>query len=147
MTDVTSARGNEDKKRRREDAAPNSRRLLFRRFLSSYLLLILCSKKMNRHQQTIETMIGIYCRGNHRTQEDFCNDCAELLSYAEQRLARCPFLPKKPPCSKCPVHCYKPAMREKIRQVMRYAGPRMLGKHPVMAMRHLIEGLRKPPLG
>jgi hypothetical protein len=61
-----------------------------------------------------------------------------------QCLLRCPFHPDKPPCSKCPVHCYNPALRERIREVMRYAGPRMLGKHPVMAVRHLIDGLPKP---
>jgi hypothetical protein len=35
-------------------------------------------------------------------------------------------------------------MREKIRDVMRYAGPRMLLTHPVMAIAHLLDGLRKP---
>ena len=27
---------------------------------------------------------------------------------------------------------------DEIKQVMRYAGPRMLGKHPVAAVRHLL---------
>ena len=30
-------------------------------------------------------------------------------------------------------------MREKIRTVMRYSGPRMITVHPVLAIRHLIE--------
>ncbi|MEG0375126.1 MAG: nitrous oxide-stimulated promoter family protein, partial [Raoultibacter sp.] len=35
-------------------------------------------------------------------------------------------------------HCYKPEEREKIRAVMRHAGPRMMTKHPIAAIRHLI---------
>ena len=31
----------------------------------------------------------------------------------------------------------KPEMREKIRQVMRYSGPRMIFHHPIAALRHL----------
>ena len=45
-------------------------------------------------------------------------------------------------CSACKVHCYRPEMREKIRAVMRWAGPRMLFVHPVLAVRHLL-GTRK----
>ena len=36
------------------------------------------------------------------------------------------------------VHCYQPQMREQIRQVMRYSGPRMLLYHPVLAIWHLV---------
>jgi hypothetical protein len=42
-------------------------------------------------------------------------------------------------CSNCNVHCYKPEMREKIREVMRFSDPRMIFYHPIMAIRHLIE--------
>lgn len=100
---------------------------------------------MDRHLKTINAMLGIYCKAHHPPQHTLCEECKELHDYAEQRLRHCPFLPDKPPCSKCTVHCYKPAMRERIREVMRYAGPRMLGKHPVMAVRHLVDSLRKPP--
>ena len=34
-------------------------------------------------------------------------------------------------------------MREKIRAVMRFSGPRMLLYHPVLAVRHLIEQQRE----
>ena len=72
-----------------------------------------------------------------------CSQCRELLAYAEARLERCPFGLEKPTCSKCPIHCYKPDMREEIREVMSYAGPRMLKKHPVLGIRHLIDGRKK----
>jgi hypothetical protein len=68
-----------------------------------------------------------------------CGDCAELLGYANERLAKCPFGPEKGPCSKCRIHCYKPEMRERVREVMRYAGPKMLTKHPILAVGHLLK--------
>jgi len=36
-------------------------------------------------------------------------------------------------------------MRERIRSVMRYAGPRMMYRHPLLAFHHLIDGMRKAP--
>ena len=71
-----------------------------------------------------------------------CPQCQQLLTYAHQRLERCKFGEDKPSCTRCPVHCYKPAMREQIRQVMRYSGPRMLLHDPIMAIRHLWDFLR-----
>ena len=71
------------------------------------------------------------------TVPPLCPQCQELLTYAHQRLERCKFGNEKPSCTRCPVHCYKPAMRQQIRQVMRYSGPRMLLHNPVLAIRHL----------
>ena len=71
------------------------------------------------------------------TVPPLCPQCQELLTYAHQRLERCKFGNDKPSCTRCPVHCYKPAMRQQIRQVMRYSGPRMLLHNPVLAIRHL----------
>ena len=71
------------------------------------------------------------------TVPPLCPQCQELLTYAHLRLERCKFGNDKPSCTRCPVHCYKPAMRQQIRQVMRYSGPRMLLHNPVLAIRHL----------
>ena len=71
------------------------------------------------------------------TVPPLCPQCQELLTYAHQRLERCKFGNEKPSCTRCSVHCYKPAMRQQIRQVMRYSGPRMLLHNPVLAIRHL----------
>ena len=89
-------------------------------------------------------MIELYCR-RHHSRKELCDECAELLQYARQRLEKCPFGEGKTTCAKCPAHCYKPDMRQKIRLVMRYSGPRMLLRHPVMAFRHLLDGRRKTP--
>ena len=85
-------------------------------------------------------MIRLYCHGQHHNGDVLCDDCQALHDYAMARLERCPFQEAKPTCLKCPVHCYKPEMREQIRTVMRYAGPRMLFRHPVLAVLHLVDG-------
>lgn len=104
------------------------------------------SRRQKREARTVEAMIRRFCHDHHKTTQGLCAECEELLAYAHRRLARCPFQERKTTCAKCPVHCYTPAMRERIREVMRYSGPRMLLSHPLMAIRHLIDGLRKPRL-
>lgn len=94
--------------------------------------------KRQREKETVSLMIQLYCRKNHGGK-GLCPDCAALDAYARQRSDRCPFMETKTFCSNCKVHCYKPEMRDKIRAVMRFSGPRMLLYHPVMALRHVIE--------
>jgi len=101
-------------------------------------------RRIGREKKTVEAMIRIHCRDHHSTGDALCAECAALLAYASDRLERCKFADDKPPCSQCPVHCYRTAMREKIRAVMRYAGPRMVRKHPVLAVRHLLDERKKP---
>jgi len=99
--------------------------------------------RIDRERKTVEAMARIFCRNRH--QRDLCPECSKLLAYACRRLDGCPFGGKKPACAKCPIHCYKPDMRERIRAVMRYAGPRMVWRHPVLAAFHLIDSRRKAP--
>lgn len=129
-------------------------------------------RKREREQEIVSQMIALYCKGNHSAHRsvslrerggemrqmregaalrergsgewwDLCPECAELEAYAHARSERCPFMEEKTFCSNCTVHCYRPEMRERIRTVMRYAGPRMLFHHPVMAIRHMIESQRE----
>jgi hypothetical protein len=104
------------------------------------------SGRMQREGDTVEVMIRHYCRRNHSGDKELCADCAELINYAEQRLANCPFQEGKTTCGNCQVHCYKPSMREKIRQVMRAIGPRMVLTNPLMTLHHALDGLRKEPI-
>ena len=94
-------------------------------------------KKREREIQTVSCMISLYCRKKHGGKK-LCESCSQLLKYAADRSGRCPFMENKTFCSNCKVHCYSPAMREKIREVMRFSGPRMIFVHPVMAVRHLV---------
>jgi hypothetical protein len=103
---------------------------------------------MEREARTVEAMIALHCRQVHGTSPGtagLCPGCAALRTYALQRLQRCPFQEGKTTCACCPVHCYRADMREQIRAVMRYAGPRMLLRHPILAALHLADGLRKEP--
>lgn len=100
-------------------------------------------KQIAREARTKNIMIRLYCRAKHHPDNGICPDCQELLDYSDQRLQVCPYGDAKPACSNCPVHCYKPVYRDKIRAVMRYAGPRMIWRHPVLAIRHLIRSRKK----
>jgi len=88
-------------------------------------------------------MIDFYCSKNHGAL--LCDDCTELKNYAFQRLLLCPFQDDKPVCSNCAVHCYKSDMRLRVKDVMRFSGPRMMLKHPYLAIMHLLdEKIYKP---
>ena len=93
--------------------------------------------KREREKKTVSLMIALYCRKKHGGRT-LCSDCAALDAYARQRSGACPFMETKTFCSDCRIHCYKSDMREKIREVMCFSGPRMIFHHPVMAIRHVI---------
>jgi hypothetical protein len=100
-----------------------------------------------REIATIATMILLYCRGHHGTDgTQACEKCASLLVYASRRTERCVFGDAKPTCANCQVHCYTKEMRDRVRTVMRWAGPRMLLRHPILALRHKLDGLKPAPL-
>ena len=93
--------------------------------------------KRDREKRVVTQMIRLYCRNRHH-QSDLCPDCRGVLSYAMDRTDHCPFMENKTFCSNCKVHCYRPEMREKIREIMRFSGPRMLLYHPVLAVSHML---------
>ncbi|BCI61550.1 nitrous oxide-stimulated promoter family protein [Solibaculum mannosilyticum] len=95
--------------------------------------------KREREKVLVSQMIAIYCRKKHHSKGELCPECAKLDAYARNKSDRCPFMESKTFCSNCKVHCYQPEMREKIREVMRFSGPRMMFHHPIVAVRHVIE--------
>ncbi|WP_261875618.1 nitrous oxide-stimulated promoter family protein [Vibrio rarus] len=94
-------------------------------------------------------MIVIYCAKHHKKtrqqHHSLCAECMALSEYAKVKLDRCVFGQNKPTCNTCPVHCYRPEPKEQMRQVMRFSGPRMLLKHPILAIRHLRHEKRAVP--
>ena len=88
-------------------------------------------KKRQKEQYVVEEMIRLYCRKNHGKKGNasggMCPECQKLADYAKQRSQKCPFM----------------EMREKIRAVMRFSGPRMLLYHPILAIWHLICSMRE----
>jgi Nitrous oxide-stimulated promoter. len=101
------------------------------------------SKRLEREKATVQSMIRIFCKKQHHTLNGLCSQCQELSDYASNRLDHCKFGDTKPTCGKCTVHCYKPEMRKRIQEIMRYAGPKMIFAHPLMGVRHLLDGFRK----
>jgi hypothetical protein len=101
--------------------------------------------RLARELRTICAMVDLYCRDHHAPNGQQCRECTALVDYATRRLDRCVFGDDKPTCANCKVHCYNDLMRERVREVMRYAGPRMIWRHPVLALLHLRDGRRPAP--
>lgn len=99
--------------------------------------------KREREKRLVSEMIALYCRKKHRAKGALCPDCAALDAYARQRSDNCPLMETKTFCSNCKIHCYKADMRAKIREVMRFAGPRMIFVHPILAFRHMMESRKE----
>lgn len=100
-------------------------------------------KGIKIEKETLNKMINIYCKSEHKLKGGLCKECEELLSYSMKKLEGCRFGENKPACGKCKIHCYKPEMRMRIIQVMRKVGPKMLIKHPILTIDHLIQTFKK----
>ena len=100
--------------------------------------------RLKRDQKTLDLMIDMYCRDKHGHKNGNCEDCTEMKEYAHLRREKCPYQEQKTICAKCPTNCYKKSMRDKIREAMIYAGPRMLIYHPGLTILHMVDGFRKP---
>ncbi len=88
-------------------------------------------------KRVVLAMVELYCL-HHHGGRGLCAECQELLTYAHRRLDLCRYGELKGTCRQCPVHCYSPAMASRMREVMRWAGPRMLLYHPMMAVKHIL---------
>ena len=103
--------------------------------------------------KTLELFIRIYCHAHHAERKpvtlkgfdfvaiagrvpELCPECTRLLAHAFVKRAHCPMDPK-PQCKDCPSHCYQKAYREKIREVMRFSGQRMVLRGRVDYLLHL----------
>lgn len=101
-------------------------------------------KRLQREKHTIGKMIELYQRHCPQALPDPAYYQA-LYDYAVKRLDRCAYGQEKPACKHCPIHCYQPARREEMKRIMRWAGPRMLWRHPILTVRHLIDDRRPVP--
>ncbi|MCA6915213.1 nitrous oxide-stimulated promoter family protein [Pectobacterium versatile] len=100
-------------------------------------------KYRQREIRTVGLMIELYEKYHPETDDNA--QYKDLFNYAIKRLERCQFGEDKPACKHCPIHCYQPARREAIKAIMRWSGPRMLLRHPILAIRHLIDDHRPVP--
>jgi hypothetical protein len=77
---------------------------------------------MGKDEQILKKFVSVYCNKKHGSQQNrLCDCCNDLLSYALDRLSKCPFDPK-PKCKDCKVHCYSEKYRTQIREVMKFSG-------------------------
>lgn len=108
-------------------------------------------RRLAREEKTIAAMIALYCRDHHADvvgpDGGLCEECSALLEYARLRLAKCRYGVDKPTCANCETHCYRPEMRARVRVVMRYSGPRMLRRHPVLTAAHIADRRKTPRTG
>jgi hypothetical protein len=102
------------------------------------------SRRIRREKKTIGVMIGMYCRARHGNAIVPCEECSGLLSYAHQKIDTCVFHDHKPVCNECRIHCYSRGMREEVRNVMRFSGPRMLLAHPLLGILHMVDRIHRP---
>jgi len=100
--------------------------------------------RLKNEHHTLVKMTAIYCKDHHgQSDGQLCEMCSKLMEYSEARLAKCPYGQAKPTCANCPIHCYKQVQRDRVRDVMRYAGPRMMRHHPWAAITHIFDKMRR----
>ena len=76
----------------------------------------------SRDLTVLKRFTEVYCKAHHGARRRaLCGECSELLEYARERLEKCPYDPK-PKCKDCETHCYRPDQRQRVREIMRYAG-------------------------
>lgn len=95
--------------------------------------------RIKKEKGIVELMINLYCEKKHNCRGVSCSECNELLEYAHRRLSLCKFGDDKSSCIKCPIHCYKKDMKVKIKEVMRFSGPRLLIYRPFEYVRHIFK--------
>ncbi len=99
---------------------------------------------IKREKKEVGFMVQIYCNAKHKTKDNLCSECCEFLTYAKDRLSNCPYQVKKPACGVCRLTCYYPEKKEKGLKIFYYSGPRMFYKHPILAIRHMIDAFNNP---
>ncbi|MDY4787719.1 MAG: nitrous oxide-stimulated promoter family protein [Bacilli bacterium] len=95
--------------------------------------------KIEKEKRIVKLMIEIYAKKKMKLPLEQNNEMKDLLNYCYLRLSKCPFKDNKKFCSKCKIHCYKDEYRNKIKEVMRFSGPRLLIYHPILVIKHILE--------
>ena len=96
------------------------------------------SRKQLKDINILALFVYVFCKDHHsgitknyyksqyfKAERDYCPACTDFLEYAIGRRLCCP-LPSKSSCKKCHVHCYRPGHREKVKEIMRYSGRKLI---------------------
>ena len=104
------------------------------------------SKRQDKDRRTLEAIGRIYCKGNHEGAScdaaGLCTSCREAVDATLQRASECPF-GHAGNCEDCKVHCQRGEAQRRIREIMRYAAPRMALRHPLMTAEYLRKKLAR----
>ncbi|MCX5774676.1 MAG: nitrous oxide-stimulated promoter family protein [Fusobacteria bacterium] len=98
-------------------------------------------RRLNREIKTLKIMVEMYCKKVHNDVKPFCEKCQESLDYVISRVENCPKKSYRGICKGCKIHCYKDVYREEIKKIMRFSGPRLIMKHPILALLHILDGV------
>jgi hypothetical protein len=101
-------------------------------------------REVERDLKVVARFIDVYCRHQHpdsnkspirlKTHDvaricgkpvSLCAECRKLLAHAFVKRTHCPLDPK-PMCKKCPDHCYAPRYAQRMREVMKFSGRRLV---------------------
>ena len=114
------------------------------------------TRKERRDLRTLGRFIELFCRLKHvgadrrafavgdldarsvfgRRPPRLCAECESLLNHGVVKRLRCPLDPK-PMCKDCPDQCYCADYRTRVREVMRFSGPRMILRGRLHYLFHL----------
>ena len=97
-------------------------------------------QRVERDRRTLAAIGSIYCKGNHpsaqRDETGMCPECRAVIEATAQRAEACPF-GHEGNCQDCSVRCQRGEAQVRIKQIMRYAAPRMAFRHPLMTLEYL----------
>lgn len=98
-----------------------------------------CNPYQKKDIRLLGKFVEVYCSGKHPGDEkgamilpedlgerQLCAECSAFLEYAIAKRLKCPLEDEKPSCKKCRIHCYDKVRREKVREIMAYAGRRLI---------------------
>ncbi|RME40697.1 MAG: nitrous oxide-stimulated promoter family protein [Planctomycetota bacterium] len=119
-------------------------------------MVIATGPELDHDLRTVAEFVELYCHRKHRgaVRERFdtkvvdvdavlgrrpvlCGECTRLLLHAVVKRLHCPMVPK-PACKHCPRHCYHPRYRQRMREVMRFSGTRLLLSGRLRYLTHLL---------
>lgn len=88
-------------------------------------------------------MIKIFCKSNHSDDNTYncnnlCNKCYDMQKYMHYRIDHCK---QNNFCAYCGTKCHPKDKSDYMKKIMRYSGPRIFKKYPIISIKHFIKKL------
>lgn len=106
---------------------------------------VVLKNNIPKEKEAIRKMFGIFCSSNHKNDsgKKLCPKCTALLATLMLKMSRCQYGITKPNCEKCPTPCLTKAQYSEFVQIMEKSERKLFFKHPIMAIKHKLYGMRK----